>query len=154
MRLFIRIVDGQPFEHPILEENFVLAFPDIDIDNLPPEFAEFIRIAPPSEIGVYQKYTGVTYEWENGKVKDVHHVQDMSQAEIEEKQNLAKSMWAQTGFASWLFNETTCSFEPPIPYPERQEGYVYRWNEAEIKWDIHTMEEMQNIIEQEQNGQS
>ena len=31
MRLFIQIRDGQPFEHPIIEDNFREAFPDIDI---------------------------------------------------------------------------------------------------------------------------
>ena len=47
MRLFIRIKDGVPFEHPIMEENFRAAFPLIDPDNLPPEFAYFKRDTPP-----------------------------------------------------------------------------------------------------------
>ena len=30
MELYIRIVDGKPFEHPILGDNFRSVFPDID----------------------------------------------------------------------------------------------------------------------------
>ena len=41
MELFIRIKDGEPFEHPIFGDNFRAAFPDIDSDNLPPDFVRF-----------------------------------------------------------------------------------------------------------------
>ena len=44
MNLFIRIVDGQPFEHPIFEDNFKQAFPDVDLNNLPSEFLKFVRV--------------------------------------------------------------------------------------------------------------
>ena len=55
MELFIRIVDGAPFEHPIMGDNFREAFPHIDTENLPPEFARFVRVAMPT-IGVYEVY--------------------------------------------------------------------------------------------------
>jgi hypothetical protein len=48
MNCFIKIVDGQPFEHPILEDNFRQAFPEIDPDNLPEGFARFTRITKPA----------------------------------------------------------------------------------------------------------
>jgi hypothetical protein len=44
MELYIQIRNGQPFEHPILGDNFRQAFPKIDVSNLPPEFAKFERI--------------------------------------------------------------------------------------------------------------
>ncbi len=47
MRLFIQIRDGQPYEHPIFEDNFIMAFPHIDVNNLPSEFALFERIENP-----------------------------------------------------------------------------------------------------------
>jgi hypothetical protein len=50
MQCIIRIVDGQPFEHPIVMENFYTAFPHIDVDNLPPEFAKFERLPPPAAL--------------------------------------------------------------------------------------------------------
>jgi hypothetical protein len=50
MQCIIRIVDGQPFEHPIVMENFYTAFPHIDVNNLPPEFAKFERLSPPAAL--------------------------------------------------------------------------------------------------------
>jgi len=47
MRLFIQIKAGQPHEHPILEDNFRQAFPEIDVENLPPQFAEFVKTPRP-----------------------------------------------------------------------------------------------------------
>ena len=46
MNLYIQIKNGEAFEHPIYEDNFLQAFPEIDINNLPPQFARFRRIEP------------------------------------------------------------------------------------------------------------
>ena len=43
MQLYIQIKDGVAFEHPIMEDNFLQAFPDVDVSNLPPELAKFTR---------------------------------------------------------------------------------------------------------------
>jgi len=84
MELFIRIKDGQPFEHPISGENFREAFPHIDVNNLPPEFAKFERVEHP-KLGLWDFYEGVTYEWFGDVVKDVHHVREMTASEVEIK---------------------------------------------------------------------
>ena len=132
MELYIRIKDGQPFEHPILGDNFREAFPQIDPENLPPEFARFDRIAPP-DVGVYEVYQGVTYEWDNGRVKDFHHVRQLTEQEKTDKQNAVKDAWAAfPNWSSWSFDEATCSFKPPIPYP--QDGKPYWWDEATLSW--------------------
>jgi hypothetical protein len=132
MELFIRIKDGQPFEHPILGDNFRAAFPNIDTNNLPSDFARFERISMP-RISLYEVYEGVTYEWVDGWVKDVHHVRQMTAEEKLAKQNLAKEQWAQnSGPSSWVFNEETCSFNPPLPYPT--DGLAYRWDEPTVSW--------------------
>jgi hypothetical protein len=54
MNLYIRIKDGQPVDHPIIEENFIQAFPDIDINNLPPEFARFNRLEMPHPLNILE----------------------------------------------------------------------------------------------------
>lgn len=131
MELFIRVKDGKPFEHPIFKDNFCAAFPDVDLQNLPSEFARFERLPPPS-IGVYEVYEGVTYEAFDGVYKDVHHVRPMTPQEKTEKQNSVKADWSQHGFASWVFNEETCSFDPPSPYPA--DGQRYRWDENTLSW--------------------
>lgn len=81
LELYIQIRDGQPHEHPIFADNFKLAFSDVDVNSLPADrFAKFIRVDQPA-IGTYEVYEGVTYEWFDGVVKDVHHVRPMTDEE-------------------------------------------------------------------------
>lgn len=131
MNLFIRIKDGQPFEHPIFEDNFRAAFPDVDLNNLPPEFSRFERIAPPN-LGPYEVYEGVEYQLVNGIYKDVHSVRQMTDDEKVSKQNSVKLQWLERGWPSWTFNEQTCSFDPPVPRPT--DGKRYRWDEPTLSW--------------------
>ena len=44
-------------------------------------------------------------------------------------------------YNSWTFNETSCSWEAPIPIPELTQEQIdarnfYRWNEATESWDL------------------
>lgn len=80
MELYIRIKDGQPFEHPIFADNFREAFPDVDTNNLPPEFARFVRHQCPNDAGNYQVYD-VSYAWVDGIVQDVWTLREMNDEE-------------------------------------------------------------------------
>lgn len=86
MDLFIRIRDGQPFEHPIFSDNFCEAFPEIDVENLPPEFARFQRVPPPL-VGMFEVLEEPKYQWVDGIVKDVWQIRQMNDAERAEKLN-------------------------------------------------------------------
>ena len=108
MELFIRIIDGQPYEHPIIGSNFREAFPDIDTANLPSEFARFERIEQPV-IGPYEIYEGVTYEWFDVIVKDVHHVRAMT--DVEKSEKIAIAM-AEPHPDDWVFDEERCAWMP------------------------------------------
>ena len=86
MRLFIQIREGQPYEHPIFEDNFRQAFPCVDVDNLPSEFANFERVAHPeadSNIRLFKIYR-LSYQWVGNVVKDVWTLGPMTDAEKEE----------------------------------------------------------------------
>ena len=87
MRMFIKIVNGQPFEHPILEENFIQVYPQIDINNLPSEFANFERVEFDENnlpLDVYESaYT--QYEWVGSVVKDVWYKRPMNEEQIANK---------------------------------------------------------------------
>jgi hypothetical protein len=86
LELYIQIRDGQPYEHPILADNFRQAFPDIDTNNLPLDrFAKFIRVSPP-EIGNFEIDEGCSYQWVDGVVKDIHLVRQMTDEERVAKQ--------------------------------------------------------------------
>lgn len=131
MELYIRIVDGKPFEHPIFGDNFRQAFPDVDVNNLPPNFARFVRVQAPT-LGAYEKNQTVTYELVDGVYTDVFHCEQMTAEEIAEKQIQVKANWAQGGYPSWVFNETTCAYEAPTPRPTGDK--FYRWDEATLSW--------------------
>jgi hypothetical protein len=131
MELFIRIKDDQPFEHPILGDNFRQAFPDVDVNNLPAKFARFVRVAAPV-VGVYEKNQTVSYQLIDGAYTDVFSVEQMTAEEIVAKQQVVKDAWALNGFASWLFNEATCSFEAPVPMPTDNKRYT--WDEPTTSW--------------------
>lgn len=136
MNLYIQLENGEPINHPIMEDNLVQAFPDIDLDNLPSNFARFERI-PTATAGIYDVYEGVTYEWVDGIVKDVHHSRPMTLEEKTAKQNIVKDSWTASGNAadwpSWTFDEELCRYVPPVPYPE-SETERFRWDEPSLNW--------------------
>ena len=35
-------------------------------------------------------------------------------------------------YDSWIFNESTCLWDPPIPYPD--DDNMYEWDEDNIEW--------------------
>lgn len=135
MELYIQIKDGQPFEHPILGDNFCAAFPDVDVNNLPPEFARFERVLCP-RLGVYEVMISETptYELVDGVYKDVWHIRNMTDAEKTAKQQAVKEAWAalptRDNFLAWVFNEAKCGYYPPIPSP----GANYFWQGTTASW--------------------
>lgn len=132
MNLYIRLKNGQPFEHPITEQTFTQAFPDVDLNNLPEWVAKFVRVEQP-DIRVYEIYEGVSYQWVGDVVTDVHTVRQMTADEKLAKQNEVKANWAASlNWASWTFNEDLCGYEPPTPRPN--DGKVYRWDEPTVSW--------------------
>jgi hypothetical protein len=134
MELFIRIKDGQPFEHPIFGDNFREAFPHVDVNNLPPDFARFERVQPPVW-GPYDKNQRVTYErGADGVYRDVWACDPMTADEVKAKQDEVKAQWAASDvtFKSWAFDEEKCAFEAPVPYPTT--GKSYYWEESSLSW--------------------
>lgn len=37
-------------------------------------------------------------------------------------------------FASWILNEETCNWEPPISMPEASENCYMKWDEESVSW--------------------
>jgi hypothetical protein len=111
MELFIQIQNGQPYEHPIIGDNFREAFPHIDVDNLPPEFARFVRTPAPIPDGPYRLVIAGSYVWDNGAVKDNWLIVDMSAEEKAEKIALAMR-WRPEG-DQWVFDEAAYMWVDP-----------------------------------------
>ena len=144
MELFIRIQDGQPFEHPIFGDNFRQAFPDVDTNNLPPEFARFERVERPA-LGVYEVMLPeyATYELVDGVYKDVWHKRDMTAEEKAAKQQDVRNAFNNRdqaeNWSAWTLDEATCTMQPPIPRPEPDQakldaGILTVWCGADSNW--------------------
>lgn len=149
MKRIICLQDGHPYEHTLCssslsEDDFKQAFPDVDTKNLPPEFAWIVRAEPPV-VGPYEKHT-VSYQLVDGVYTDVFACEQMTAEEIAAKQRAVKDTWAENnGFTSWIFNESTCSFESPIKRPT--DGAFYKWDEPTLSWvRPEAVETVQNIF--------
>lgn len=129
MNLFIQIRNGQPFEHPIFEDNFKEAFPEIDVNNLPSNFARFVRIEQP-KLGPYEKNQSLSYEWSGDVIQDVWRCEQMT---VEEKQSKIAQVQNEPHFESWVFNEEFCRWDSPVPYPS--DGRRYKWDESTTSWE-------------------
>lgn len=111
MELFIQIRDGQPYEHPILGDNFREAFPDVDVNNLPSEFARFERIPCPFEKQIFKVHE-VTYQLVDGIFKDVWSERDANEAEravqLEERtQEVLRKLDANKEYGQWEVENAT-----------------------------------------------
>lgn len=100
MELYIRIKDGQPFEHPIIGDNLREAL-GVDTNNLPPEFAPFVRIENTLVPNLYE-VVEVRYEWDGPIVKDVFYVREMTE---EEKTAFRNKMYATPHPDGYVFDE-------------------------------------------------
>lgn len=131
MKLFIKVKDGEAFEHPMLEDNFLQAYPNIDPENLPPEFARFIRVPQP-QLDRFEVYEGVTYEWNGWAFIDVHHVRPMNAAERDEVIERTK---AARPNESWTWDEVNLKWLPPtLPTT----GGPWRFDRQALDWVIAT----------------
>jgi len=128
--LYIQIVDGQPHEHPIIASNFREAFPDVDTENLPPEFAKFVRVQQPT-IGYFEVLEPVTYQWVDNVVKDVWTVRPMTDQEIKDVIAFCKAN-AINKYDSWVWSDQDLAYVAPVNKPDDGKNYV--WNESSLNW--------------------
>ena len=129
MILFIRIKDEQPFGNPIFEKNFYEAFPNVDVNNLPAEFARFERVARPL-LGIYEVMVSdvATYELIDGVYKDVWHKRDLTEIEKASKQQTARDTFNarehSSNWSAWTLDDATCTMVPPITRPSIDETKI------------------------------
>ena len=120
------------------------AFPHIDTENLPFEFAKFVRVPCPS-VGVYEILDSETptYQQIEGVFKDVWIVRGMTDTEKSVKQEAVqdefRSRRQAENWSAWAFDAETCSMQPPIARPpfdiEKEESGIYTfWCGADNGW--------------------
>lgn len=131
MELYIKILNNRPVDHPITKENMESAFPEVDLNNLPVNWAKFVRVERP-KVGPYE-VTECVYEWDGDVIKDTWYIYPMSPEEKAAKQERVKQSWVEDGgFSNWVFDEETCTHKPPVPMP--QDGNPYIWVQQANMW--------------------
>lgn len=138
MNLYIQVKNGQPLNHPALEENLLQAF-----GAVPFNWEPFDRIERPVP-DVYEVVSNQpVYQKIDGRWKDVWNVRPMTAEEKTAKQQEVitdfNSREQAENWAAWVFDETTCTMQPPIPRPELDEtkinqGIMTFWCGVEGKW--------------------
>ncbi len=132
MKLYIEIENDEPKNHPALEENLLQAF-----GSIPDNWEAFVRVERPI-LTIYQildnqepVYLKVDSVW-----TDVWALRDMTSNEIAEKQQGVKDHWVslpnRENFITWVFDEPSCSYIPPVPRPD--DGKLYRWDGTVNNW--------------------
>ena len=131
MNLFIKIENDNPVGHPALEDNLIQAF-----GTIPSEWKSFIRVPCP-DIGVYQILESdiPSYQKIDNMWTDVWLVRNMTIQEKTDKQNSVK-LWAKVTNQdpSWIFDETSCRFVPPVPKPDNLQPWI--WDRPSQSWII------------------
>lgn len=129
MKLYLQIKNGNAVNHPALEENLLSVF-----GKIPEDWVEFKRITQPSyEILPVDPYQIPVCEYalsDDGTTwEDKWSIRNMTE---EEKTQKINDVVSNKPYASWIFNEEKCIFDPPIPYPKDEKHYY--WNEQNLTW--------------------
>jgi hypothetical protein len=144
LEFLIEIKNGKPYGHPIAISNFRCLYPDIDINNLPNNYARFNHIKRPNADEIDKLYPYLyfsdepTYRWFGTIVIQDWNIRPMTKKEILEKQTNVKNQWYDDPFNSlrWTFDEKTCSFVPPVPFPKDYHEKRYRWEDETHSWQL------------------
>ena len=130
---------GNPNSHPVLLDNFIQAFPDLDIsgDTAPQGWAWFTRISANTaslSANVKQKIDNTyVYNTETNAFEDNHFVRMKTDEELVETYALLAN---NKPFPSWTVDINTLKFVPPAPRPtvEPDAGKYYAWDETTLTW--------------------
>jgi hypothetical protein len=108
--------NGQPWQHPLLEDNVLQAWPGIDLNNLPDNLARFRRLQQPSAdvlpVGNFQVAV-CTYELaSDGIYEDTWSVREMDDDEKRvatkaQKKSVADQLESLKSFATERIENTT-----------------------------------------------
>lgn len=117
MNLYIETENGWVKNHPAFEDNLLQVF-----GSIPEHWEPFVRVERPV-LEVYQKFAlpDAAYLKINGVWTDVWSIREMTEEEKADKQQKTKDDWMSepeyNNFTTWIFDEATCSYQPPTPRP-------------------------------------
>ena len=124
--VFSRVVNGVVVEVIVADQDFI----NKHIDN--PH--EFIQTSYNTQGGIhYDPHTGEPSEDQSKALRknlgDVGFTYDQTK----------DAFIPPTPYPSWILDEDTCLWEPPIPFPDDDKDYI--WNEELQQWVKYEVEE-------------
>jgi hypothetical protein len=129
MNLYIKYVNNEIVNHPILESNLYYTIVNFNPDALPGDLKKFERIPTPAPSGPYVRIETTYTLGDDDIVRDVHFEVEITAEEKAAKIAVAREVEHP---ASWTFDETVCAWAPPVAYPT--DGKFYTWNEETTSW--------------------
>lgn len=133
----IKVVNGIAVDHPAFEDNLLDAF-----GAIPPDWEPFVRVLNPTvhNRNLLLLYPEPAYRKINGVWQDYWYYREKTSEELEQEKEAAlkpmRDMWANRpyahNFTTWVLNEETLKFEPPVPRPN--DGKFYRWHGSSNNW--------------------
>lgn len=129
MNLYIKYINNEIVNHPILESNLYYTVVNFNPEALPGDLKKFERIPAPNPSGPYVRVETTYALGDDDIVRDVHYEVEITAEEKAAKIAAARAMEHP---ASWTFDEAACAWAPPTPYPT--DGKLYNWSEETTSW--------------------
>lgn len=126
MSYFVKVVDGKVINGIVAE----LEFFDTFVDSSP---GQWIQTS-------YNTRGGIHYNPETGEPsEDQSKALRKNYAGIGYTYDLQRDAFIPPKpFNSWILNEESCLWDPPVAYPS--DGNSYKWNEETQSWDLIELE--------------
>lgn len=131
-KLFMRVVNGRPIDHPQSEYGMKILFPpdqypnyDYTANILPQEYYPLEILAQP-HIQAFQKLN-LTYEFLGDKVRDVWTVVDMN---YDDRLVRLAELESIKPYPSWVLDEVNSNWIAPVAKPDGN----YTWSEEQLNW--------------------
>jgi hypothetical protein len=128
MNLYIKVKDGQVIGDPHLEDNMIQIIEGFDSNNLPNEWAKFIRVLNPhNEQLLYNEFVFHSYEFDsvNNAWTDTWTVKTMTEEELTNKKETHKKQ-IQNEFQPFI-NQTNSMIDSFITDDELTKKNKFVW---------------------------
>lgn len=133
MELYIKVINGNPINHPILASNLIDAL-GIDYDNIPKEYEKFKRKECNIEIGLLEKPIS-RYEKIDGVWTDVWESVPLAENELQFKKNQIKDEKKFLALAHKNYAEESLNLTSNNSIKQYLSNYISTISDLEINYD-------------------
>lgn len=141
--MYLEVDEGVPRGTALKRSFLAKRFPDHDFALGPPAGFAAYRPTPHPPLKRFEKLVIRAVRWEGDHFRDDIEVRPMTDDERAiEAAIIERNFHLATGNASWRYDPATDRFLAPQPVPDAVHGGVYRWLEAQQRWELIDIKEM------------